>query len=174
MAKIVKNEKFSFRINEEIVGFQNVRVVGDDIENKVMPFKEALRLANGMDKDLIEINSKVNPPIVRIENYEKFIYNMKKALKKKEANKPKQNKEIQLSVNIASNDLATKARKAVEFIEDGSRVKVVLRMKGRELSRREESKRSIYQFLDMISDVAVPESMPKDEGNNTIVYIKKK
>lgn len=174
MAKTLKNEKISFRVNEEIVGFQTVRIVGEGVESKVLTFKEAIKIANSMEKDLIEINPKSNPPIIRVDNYDKFVYNMKKALKKKEANKPKPCKEIQLTVNIASNDLATKAKKAIEFVEDGSRVKVVLRMKGRELSRREESKRSIYQFLDMISEDAVPESMPKDEGNNTIVYVKRK
>jgi len=83
-------------------------------------------------------------------------------------------KEIQLSVNIAKHDLETKANNARKFLEDGSRVRVVLSMKGRELSRREENKKSILEFIVMLDDVAVPETTPRDEGNRTSVILKKK
>ena len=83
-------------------------------------------------------------------------------------------KEIQLSVNITEHDLQTKANNAKKFIENGNKVKVTLTMKGRELSRREENKRSILEFIVMLEDVAVPESQPRDDGNKTIVILKKK
>jgi translation initiation factor IF-3 len=63
---------------------------------------------------------------------------------------------------------------ARKFINNGDRVKVVLRMRGRELSRREMSKLPIFEFIDMMNDVAVAESIPKDEGNRAIVYLKRK
>ena len=97
---------------------------------------------------------------------------------KKNAKKNKQNtkplKEIQLSVNIAKHDLETKANSARKFIEDGSRVRVILSMKGREVSRREENKKSILEFIVLLEDVAVPEMTPRDEGNKTVVILKKK
>jgi translation initiation factor IF-3 len=83
-------------------------------------------------------------------------------------------KEIQLSVNIAKHDLETKANNARKFIEDGCRVRVTLTMKGRELSRKEENKKSILEFIVMLEDVAIPESMLRDEGNKTFVILKKK
>jgi translation initiation factor IF-3 len=83
-------------------------------------------------------------------------------------------KEIQLSVNIAKHDLETKVNNAKKFIEDGSRVRVILSMKGRELSRREDNKKSILEFIVMMDEVATPESAPKDEGNKTTVILKKK
>lgn len=167
--KSVKNEH---RINNEIIA-REVRVVTNEIKGVVMPFDEALSIANDNGKDLIEVNSKTTPPIVTIEEYSKFLYNLKKNNKKN--NKPTTAlKEIQLSVNIADNDLKTKCKKAVEFLNRGDKVKVILTMKGRELSRREENKKSIYMFLDYISEVGVPESMPKDEGNKTSVIIRKK
>jgi translation initiation factor IF-3 len=102
-----------------------------------------------------------------------MLYEMKKAAKKSKQN-AKPLKEIQLSVNIAKHDLETKANNARKFLEDGSRVRVVLSMKGRELSRREENKKSILEFIVMLDDVAVPETTPRDEGNRTSVILKKK
>ena len=92
------------------------------------------------------------------------------------ANKQKTSelKEIQLSTNIGKHDLEIKANKLKEFIADGDKVKVVLTMKRRELERREESKKCLYELILMVNDVAVPESMPKDEGSKSIAILKKK
>ena len=162
-----------YRINDEIIGVTECRITGADIESKVMPFKEALRLAEDMEMDLIEINSSINPPIMRIASFDKFLYQERKNAKAKQQ-QPKPVKEIQLSVSIATNDLKTKANKAKEFISDGNKVKVILTMKGRELIRREDNKKSILEFITLLEDVAVPESMPKDEGNKTTVILKPK
>lgn len=102
-----------------------------------------------------------------------MVYEIKKAEKKK-AHVAKPLKEVQLSVNISSHDLETKANNAKKFIDDGSKVKVTLSMKGRELARRDENKRSILEFITLMEEVALPESMPKDEGNRTIVILKPK
>jgi translation initiation factor IF-3 len=72
------------------------------------------------------------------------------------------------------NDLSIKANKAKKFISEGNKVKVVLTMRGRELSRRDESKKCLYEFIDMLSDVSVPEALPRDEGNKCTVILKKK
>lgn len=165
------SKKPEYRINDEIKGVYECRIIGEDIESKVVTFDKALHIAEQMEMDLIEINGSTNPPIMRIAQYDKFIYNEKKNAKAKKQH-PKQLKEIQLSVNIASNDLQTKAKKAKNFISDGSKVKVVLTMRGRELLRREENKRSILEFITLLEDVAVPETMPKDERNKTFVILK--
>jgi len=162
-----------FRINDELRGTYDVRIIGDGIESKVVSLDEAKKIASGMEMDLIEINRKAQPPIMRIAQYDKFIYKLKKDAKKNKHN-PKPLKEIQLSVNISEHDLKTKANNARKFIEDGSKVKVTLSMKGRELTRREESKKSILEFIVMLDEVATPESMLRDEGNKTIVILKKK
>ena len=174
MAKIKKNDFSSkFRINDEIRFNGNVRIVGEGIESKVVTMSEARKIAEDMELDLVEIQGKLDTPIIRICNYEKMLYELKKAAKKnKQQTKPL--KEIQLSVNIAKHDLETKANNAKKFIEDGSRVRVTLSMKGRELSRREDNKKSILEFIVMMDDVAIPESAPKDEGNKTVVILKKR
>lgn len=174
MAKSNKNDFSSkFRVNDEIRFSGNVRIVGEGIESEIVPMSEARRRAEKMELDLVEIQGKLDVPIIRICNYEKMLYELKKNAKKnKQQAKPL--KEIQLSVNIAKHDLETKANSARKFIEDGSRVRVILTMKGRELSRREENKKSILEFIVLLDDVAVPEAAPRDEGNKTTVILKKK
>lgn len=168
-----KNNGISFRINDDIPFYKEVRVTSDEIKGEVMTLDEAKELAYSKGLDIVEMNTRVTPPIMRICQYDKLIYEMKKSAKKNKQN-AQQLKEIQLSVNIASNDLNTKAKQAKRFIEDGDKVKVVLTMRGRELSRRDENKRSILEFITLLDEVAVPETMPKDEGNKTIVILKKK
>ena len=165
------------RINEEIVGRDNVRLIykSDEGENKsvVISIDEARRMAGKEGKDLIEINPKTDPPILKIEDYSKYLYELKKQMK----NNKKVSfvlKEIQLSTNIAINDLTIKANKAKKFISEGDKVKVVLTMRGRELSRRDDSKKCLYEFIDMLSDISMPEALPRDEGNKCSVILKKK
>lgn len=162
-----------FRINNELHGTYDVRIVGEDVESKIISLSEAKKIANDMEMDLIEINSNANPPIMKIASYEKMLYEMKKAMKKNKQN-VKPMKEIQLSVNISEHDLQTKVNNARKFIEGGSKVKVVLSMRGRELARREENKRSILEFIVALENVAIPEAQPRDEGNRTVVILKKK
>ena len=83
-------------------------------------------------------------------------------------------KEIQLKATIADNDLETKARAALKFLESGFKVKVVLTLRGRENTRKEYSKGVFYRFLELVGDDAVFELKPKDEGNKTITIIRKK
>lgn len=174
MAKAKKNDFSSkFRVNDEIRVGGNVRIVGEGIESKVVTMSEARKIAEDMELDLVEIQGKLEIPIIKVCNYEKMLYELKKAAKKnKQQAKPL--KEIQLSVNIAKHDLETKANNAKRFIEDGSRVRVTLAMKGRELYRREENKKSILEFIVMMDEVAIPESTPRDEGNKTVVILKKR
>lgn len=169
------------KINDEIYGYENVRLIykhdinnsSDKDINKVMSLKDAKKLSLEMELDLIEINGKTNPPIVRLANYSKYMYELKKQQKQKSKTPPSL-KEVQLTTNISKHDLEIKANKARDFIKDGHKVKVVLTMRGRELTRKEESKKSIYEFITMLEDVSVPESMPRDENNKSIVILKKK
>lgn len=165
------------RINDELRGNYDVRAIyGDPNDggfNKVMPLGEAKKAAERLGLDIVEINAKASPPIMRIVNYSKYLYELKKNLKNKKRNSV-ETKEIQLTVNISDHDLEVKAKKAAEFIKNGDKVRVVLRMRGRELTRREASKMSLFQFVNLLSDVAIVENLPKDEGNKCIVYLKKK
>ena len=175
MAKkqLKKNPRIEYRINDEIDFYGQVRVVGENANNEVMSIDKARKLAESLDLDLVEINSRVTPPIMKVCNYEKMVYELKKTLKKNRQ-QAKPPKEIQLSVNIAENDLKTKENQARKFLEDGFKVKVILIMKGRELSRRMENKKTIFKFIADLEDAAAAESLPKDEGTRTIVFLKRK
>lgn len=168
-----RRKEIWYPINDEIRFIGNVRVVGEGIESKVVSILEARSMAREMGLDLVEINGNIDTPIMKITNYEKLVYEMKRAAKKnKQNNKPL--KEIQLSVNIGKHDLETKAKHAKSFLEDGHKVKVVLKMRGRELARREENKKPILEFIVMLEDVASIDGTLRDEGNKTTVYLKKK
>lgn len=174
MLRQKKNDISSrFRVNEEIRLSGNVRIVGEGIESRIVPIAEARSVAEDMGLDLVDLGGKQDTPVLKICNYEKMVYEMKKAAKKnKQTTKPL--KDIQLSVSIAKHDMETKANNARRFLEDGSRVRVTLTMKGREMARHEENKKSILEFIVMLEDVAVPEAAPRDDGNKTSVILKKK
>lgn len=181
----MKNDKNKInepRVNDEIRGFKNVRLIYTPREgdirlnegfNKVVSWYEAKQIAKEKELDLIEINGNVEPAIVRLDNYSKYLFELKKKLKEQKKTAVSL-KEVQLSTTISDHDLETKAKKAMEFIKDGHKVKVVLTFRGRENYRKDELKSSIYHFIVLMEDVAVPESLPKDEGNKCIVILKKK
>lgn len=171
------------RINGEIVGHNEVRLiykerkdtVSENDFNKIVSWREAVKLSQETGLDLIEINPKTSPIIVKLEDYSKYLYELKKQLKQKNKNTTTL-KEIQLSANISMHDLQIKANKAKEFISDGDKVKVVLSLKGRELLRREESKKTFYQFIEIMLDSGLVsfDSIPRDEEKKSIVIFKKK
>ena len=173
--KVPQKDDFSskFRVNREIHISGNVRIVGDGIESIIVPMTKARELAESKGLDCVELIGKGDLPIIRICSYEKMIYEMKKSAKKAKQN-VKQMKDVQLSVNIAKHDLETKANSARKFLEEGNRVRVTLAMRGREMARREENKKSILEFIVMLEDVGVPEGKLRDEGNKTVVILKRK
>jgi len=171
------------RINKEIVGHSEVRLIYNEHKdvpsendfNKIVSWAEAVRLSQKTGLDLIEINQKSEPIIVKLEDYSKYLYNLKKQMKQRNKN-TNTLKEIQLSANISMHDLQIKTNKAKEFIENGDKVKVVLNLKGRELMRREESKKSFLQFIEIMLDSGLVsfDSIPRDEDKKSIVIFKKK
>ncbi len=171
MSKQFSSKENQFRVNDEIKFHSKVRIIGDGIESRIVSLNEAKEIANSMELDLVEINTKTEFPIVKICDFSKYLYELKKAAKKQK-NNTTQVKEIQLSVNIAQHDLETKAKQAINFIKHGDKVKVTLMMRGRELQRRDANKKSILSFIELMQDSAIVESM-KDEGNKTIVILKK-
>lgn len=166
------------RINHEIKGHSEVRLIykerksesGENDFNKVVSWKDAVSLAKEKNLDLIEINGKTTPIIVKLDDYSKYLYELKKKAKQM-MNKSQVMKEIQLTANISKHDLEIKVNKAKEMLSDGDKVKLVINMKGRELSRREESKKPFYEFInEMIeSGCASFDSVPRDEDKKSYV-----
>lgn len=181
-----KNQKDGIvepRINYEIKGLTEVRLVYKEFHdresendfNKVVSWKEACDYSKKYGLDLIEISSKAKPPVIKLGDYSKYLYELKKQMKHRNKNKTVL-KEIQLSTNISQHDLEIKADKTFGFLERGDKVKVVLTMKGRELTRREESKKCFYKFLEIMLDSGKVsfDCPPKDEEKKTYCIFKKK
>lgn len=161
------------KINGE-VRFPQVRLVGMG-ETKVISSYEASKLAESEGKDLILINENQNPPIVRIEDYNKFLYEIEKQMKEKKKLAIKNEiKEIQLSCEIAEHDLQTKSRKAQEFLDKHDKVKVVMQLKGRQKATPERGELVMLKFAEMLSENGSLENMPTCDGNRWLMTIKPK
>ncbi|MCR5835924.1 MAG: translation initiation factor IF-3 [Lachnospiraceae bacterium] len=162
-------------INEEIRD-KEVRVIGaDGNQIGVMSSREALKLAEEAELDLVKISPKANPPVCKIVDYGKYRYELTK--KEKEAKKKQrviEIKEIRLSPNVEMNDLKTKANNARKFITKGDKVKVTLRFRGREMAHVASSKHVLDDFAELLSDVAVVEKPAKLEGRNMTMFLAEK
>ena len=162
-------------INEQIRD-KEVRLVSEDGEQLgVMSAKEAMRLAREANLDLVKIAPQAKPPVCKIIDYGKYRYEM--ARKEKEARKKQKVidvKEIRLSPNIDVNDLNTKMNHARKFLSDGSRVKVSVRFRGRELAHTATGKVILEQFAEKLSDVAVIDKPAKLEGKSMVMFLSEK
>ena len=166
-----KNRKH--KINGE-VRFNQVRLIGDG-EPQLMSSLDAYKLAQSLELDLILINEAQSPPIVKIAEYTKFLYEQERAEKERKKTTHKTElKEVQLSVNIAENDMNTMSNRAIKFLEKGDKVKVVLMMKGRQKAQPERGEVTMLSFIQKVSESGSPETMPRLEGNRWIVMIRPK
>ncbi len=173
MAKKIFKKERKHKINEE-VRFPEVRVIGE-LNGEVMSSFEAFRIAQSEDKDLILINENANPPVVKIEDYGKFLYNQERKEKETQKNiKRTELKEIVLSCTIADHDLEIKSKKALEFLEKGNKVKCSLLMKGRQNAMKEQGELVMLKFAQLLEDLGIPEDMPKNEGKRWIMIVKPK
>ena len=145
---------------------KEVRVIGQDGEQiGIMSAKEAMKLAQEAELDLVKIAPKAQPPVCKIVDYGKYRYEL--ARKEKDAKKKQKTvevKEVRLSPNIDTNDLNTKVNSAKKFISKGNKVKVTLRFRGREMAHMQQSKHILDDFAEMLADVATVEKAPKLEG----------
>ena len=147
---------------------KEIRVIGENGDQLgIMSPREAMKLAQEADLDLVKIAPKAQPPVCKIIDYGKYRYEL--ARKEKEAKKKQKTvevKEVRLSPNIETNDLNTKVNNAKKFISKGNKVKVTLRFRGREMAHVQQSKHILDDFAKMLEDVAVVEKAAKLEGRN--------
>ncbi len=155
---------------------KEVRLIGEDGEQKgIMPIKEAMRLAQEVELDLVKIAPKAQPPVCKIIDYGKYRYEL--ARKEKEAKKKQKTvevKEVRLSPNIDTNDLNTKVNNAKKFITKGNKVKITLRFRGREMAHVQQSRHILDDFAELLKDIAVVEKQPKLEGRSMSMVLTEK
>ena len=152
-------------INEQIRD-REIRLIGEDGEQLgIMSAREAMKIAQEAELDLVKIAPAAKPPVCKIIDYGKYKY--EQARKEKEAKKKQKTvevKEVRLSPNIDTNDLNTKINNAKKFISKGNKVKVTLRFRGREMAHVQQSKHILDDFAETLADVAVVEKPAKMEG----------
>ncbi|SFP91977.1 translation initiation factor IF-3 [Lachnospiraceae bacterium XBB1006] len=162
-------------INEQIRD-KEVRLIGENGEQLgIVSTKEALRMAEDAELDLVKIAPKAEPPVCKIIDYGKYKY--EQVRKEKEAKKKQKTvelKEIRMSPNIDTNDLNTKINSAKKFLTKGDRVKVTLRFRGREMAHMQQSKYILEDFAKAVEEIAVIEKAPKVEGRNMSLVLAKK
>lgn len=162
-------------INEQIRD-REVRVIGKDGEQLgIMSSKEAYAIASEAGLDLIRIAPQAKPPVCKIMDYGKFRYEQSR--KEKVARKKQKTvelKEVRLSPNIDTNDLNTKSSAARKFLTKGDKVKVTLRFRGREITHMNDSKHILDEFAAALSDIAVVEKQPKQEGRSMTMVLAEK
>ena len=165
------NKKNQYRVNEQI-RVREVRIVGDDIESAVVPIKKALQMAEDMGVDLVEISPNANPPVCRLIDYSKFLYQQKKKAKEMKAKQVKMEvKEIKFGPQTAEADYNFKLRHAKEFIADGNKVKAYVFFKGRSILFKEQGEVLLLRLANDMEEVAKVENMPVLEGKRMSIML---
>ncbi|NHB69139.1 translation initiation factor IF-3 [Perlabentimonas gracilis] len=166
-SKYLKNEQIRARV---------VRVVGDNIDNEgIMSIEEARKLANDMELDLVLISDKADPPVCRVIDFQKFLYQQKKKQKEIKANAQKVVvKEVRFGPNTDEHDYGFKLKHAESFLKDGAKVKAFVFFKGRTILFKEKGEILLLRFAQDLEEVGKVEQLPKLEGKRMIMFISPK
>ena len=168
------NLKGQHRINEQIHS-REVRVVGDDIEPKVYPLSQALKMAEDAGLDLVEISPTAVPPVCKIIDYSKFLYQLKRKQKEMKAKQVKVNvKEIRFGPQTDDHDYNFKLRHAMGFLQDGDKVKAYVFFKGRSILFKEQGEVLLLRFANDLEEYGKVEQMNVLEGKRMTIFISPK
>ena len=155
---------------------KEVQLIGDSGEKMgVLSFRDALALAEDKKLDLVLVAPNAKPPVCKIMNYGK--YKFEQAKKEKEAKKKQkiaELKEIRITPNIEEHDFGFKAKNARKFLEDGNKVKITVKFRGRELNNSKLGEQMLNKFVEELSDIANLDKAPKLEGRNMFIMLSKK
>ncbi len=143
-----------------------MRIIGDNVEQPlVLSIRQALKLAGDMELDLIEISPKAEPPVCRIAEYSKYLYQQKKKAKELKANQVKVTiKEIRFGPQTDDHDYAFKLKHAANFLKEGSKVKAYVFFRGRSIVFKEQGEILLLRFATDLEEVAKVEILPKLDG----------
>lgn len=164
-----KEQQQEHRTNHMIKS-PEVRLIGDNIEPGVYSLAEANKIAKELDFDLVEISPGANPPVCRVIDYNKFLYEEKKKKKEMKAKaKTSEVKEIRFTPNTDDHDFEFKVKHAEKFLKEGDKVKAHVQFKGRAIMFKERGELLLLKFADSLKDVGALEGLPKMEGKRMLV-----
>ncbi len=168
------NLKNQYRVNEQIRA-REVRIVGDDIESVVMPLHKALSLAEEKELDLVEISPTAVPPVCRLIEYSKFLYQLKKRAKEQKAKQVKIDvKEIRFGPQTDDHDYNFKLKHAISFLKDGDKVKAYVFFKGRSILFKEQGEVLLLRFANDLEEYGKLDMMPVLEGKRMTIMMSPK
>lgn len=171
-ARIIKEDPH--RINRKITA-SPVRLVGENVEVGVYELREALQMAEDQELDLVEISPKADPPVCRIIEYKKFLYEQKKKQKELKSKQQKVSiKEIRFGPNTDEHDFEFKLKHAKKFLADGFKVKAFVFFRGRTIVFKERGEILLLRFAQELEEHGIVEQMPKQEGKRMIMFIQPK
>ena len=168
----MKNDKIKnqYRVNEQI-RVREVRIVGDN-GSTVMPTRDALNMAREQGVDLVEISPNANPPVCRLIDYSKFLYQQKKRQKEMKAKQGKvEVKEIRFGPQTDEHDYQFKLKHAKEFLEEGNKVRAYVFFRGRSILFKEQGEVLLLRFANDLEEWGKVESMPSLEGKKMFLYL---
>ncbi|OQB70177.1 MAG: Translation initiation factor IF-3 [Bacteroidetes bacterium ADurb.Bin139] len=150
-----------------------MRVVGDNIEKPgIYPLAQALKMAEKMNLDLVEISAQTDPPVCKITDYQKFLYQKRKKAKEMKANASRiVVKEIRFGPNTDEHDYQFKLKHAIEFLKEGAKVKAFVFFRGRSIVFSEQGEKLLLRFAVDLEDYGKAEQMPKLEGKRMIMML---
>lgn len=163
-----KEQQQEHRTNH-MIRVPQVRLVGDNVAVGVYSIQEALRMAQDQQLDLVEISPQADPPVCKIIDYNKFLYEKKKKEKEMKANsKVSEVKEIRFTPNTDEHDFNFKAKHAESFLKEGNKVKAYVQFKGRAIQFKERGELLILKFAERLAEFGVLEGLPKMEGKRML------
>ena len=168
----MKNDKIKnqYRVNEQI-RVREVRIVGDD-GSEVVSTRQALEMAHNQGVDLVEISPNANPPVCRLIDYSKFLYQQKKRAKELKAKQVKvEVKEIRFGPQTDEHDYQFKLKHAKEFLEDGDKVRAYVFFRGRSILFKEQGEVLLLRFANDLEEYGTVEHMPSLEGKKMFIYL---
>ena len=161
------------RLNREITA-QEVRLIGEGIEPGVYPIAQALRFAEEQEVDLVEISPNAVPPVCRLIDYRKFLYEKKKDKEQKAKSKQSEVKEIRFTPNTDDHDFDFKAKHAEKFLEEGSKLKTYVFFKGRSIIFKDQGEILLLKLAQDLEHVGKVDQLPKLEGKRMIMMMSPK
>ena len=174
---LIKNNKKedAHRVNERIRGVREVRLVGENVEQGVYTIERAMAIAENQGLDLVEISPNAVPPVCKVIDYQKFLYQQKKREKELKAKSVTMEvKEIRFGPQTDDHDYNFKLKHARGFIDDGNKVKAYVFFKGRSIMFKEQGEVLLLRLANDLEDVAKVDSLPKLEGKRMIIMLSPK
>jgi translation initiation factor IF-3 len=167
-----RKEQYQEHRTNHMIRVPQVRLVGDNVEVGVYPTQDAQRMANEQGLDLVEISPNAEPPVCKIIDYNKFLYEKKKKEKEMKAkSKVSEVKEIRFTPNTDDHDFDFKSKHAENFLKDGNKVKAYVQFKGRAIMFKERGELLLLRFAERLAEIGQPESMPKLEGKRMMMVL---